>query len=67
MILSHILKPSFNLIGKGFHYFRAMKYMLDISSPISTSLRYLALCLTVAHSKLVSRCSFVSGLRFQYE
>jgi hypothetical protein len=63
MISLHILKPNFNLIDKGFHYFRVMKYMLDISSPKSTSLRYLALALTLAHSKLVSHCSFVSDFK----
>lgn len=67
MVLLHILKLDFNLIGKGFCYFRVTINMLDISSPISTSLRYLALALTIVHSKLVSPCSFVSDLRFQYE
>lgn len=56
-----------NLIDKGFYYFRVVKCMLDISSPKITSLRYLALEMTQVHSKLVSRCSFVSDSRFQYE
>jgi hypothetical protein len=36
MILLHILKKNFSLIGKGF-YFKVVKCMLDIPSPITTS------------------------------
>lgn len=66
MILLHILKLYFNLIGKGFGYSRVMKCMLDISSPKSTICAFLLYAMTCGNSTVVSRCSFVSDLRFQY-
>ena len=67
MILLQILKPNYNLIGKGFCYSRVMKYMLDISSPKSTSSIYLTRSLggleLSVDSTVVSRCSFVSDIK----
>jgi hypothetical protein len=56
MILLLVLKKNFSLIGKGFYYFRIVNYMLDISSPKSSSY----LCLSyIAHisATCVKLCS----------
>ena len=55
-----------SLIDLGFHYFRVVEYMLDISSPAITNVFWLLHCHTVVGSTVVKNCSLYQT-RFSYE
>ncbi len=57
MISLQLLKKKFSLIGKGFYFFRVIKYMLDMFNPKTTISFYCTYVTGSSHSTVVKLCS----------
>jgi len=57
MILSHISKINFSLIGKGFYYLRVTKCTLDVPSLKTTNSNFIQFSHNSETQQVVMRCS----------